>query len=291
MNIDEGRLIVVENIARAVEEGDPFRKVEIGDPHPTDEDIKRVIVPFDNLRRRPMNRIRARVATAIANREARKLSPAVEIVGLENLAGISGGAILTSNHYNPIDSLPPRLAVLSACKKKRLNIVVQESNIFMDGFFGFLMKNCYTLPVSKNLGYMARNLKPAIGKLLARGELVLIYPEAEMWFNYKTPRALMDGAYYYATEFSVPIVPCFTTFTPMDERDGQGIHRLKYTFHIMPPLYPDASLDKRAARESLRAADLAAKRECYTAAYGILPPTDFSPERDIAGFPVGELTY
>lgn len=280
--IDEGRMAVIENISRAVADGDPFRKVELGDPHPTDEDIRRVILPFDNLRRRMGARLRAAIARLIANTAARKMADRVELVGLENLTAVKGGVIMTSNHYAPVDSLPPRLAVLRS-GRRRMNIVVQEGNIFMTGFFGFLMRNASTLPVSKSLSYMARNLKPAIGELLTRGELILIYPEAEMWFNYKKPREYMDGAYYYAVEFDKPIVPCFTTFREGEGYDGSGVRNLIYTLHIMPPIYPDATLDKRARRDKMRDADRAAKLAAYERAYGYPPPADFDPRRDIAG--------
>lgn len=287
--LDPTRLAVIENIARAVEDGDLFRKVELHDPAPTAEDVKRVIIPFDCLRNKPLNRLRAGAATAIANGAARKMRDSVKIEGAENLASLEGGFIMTSNHYNPMDSLPPRLAVLADEKRRGLHIVVQESNVFMTGFFGFLMRNCNTLPVSKNLAYMARNLKPAIGTLLERGEAVLIYPEAEMWFNYKKPREYMDGAYYYAVEFDKPILPAFTTFRPLEGYGKDGLHPLEYTFHIMPPIHPDTSLAKRERREKMRAADAAAKRECYLRVYGSLPEGGFLPERDIAGFPMGAL--
>ena len=56
MPMDEGRLAVIANIERALRDGDSFRKVELGDPKITDEDVRRVIEPFDTLRRKPINR-------------------------------------------------------------------------------------------------------------------------------------------------------------------------------------------------------------------------------------------
>ena len=37
----------------------------------------------------------------------------------------------------------------------------------------------------------------------------MIYPEQEMWFNYRKPRYLKPGAYYYASKYNVPIISCF----------------------------------------------------------------------------------
>jgi len=281
-SISPDRLAVIENIKNAFADGDLFRKVELGDPKPTDEDIKRVILPFDNLRRGLFARTRAKIAVALANNQARKMSPVIRIEGAENLASVTGGAIMTSNHYAPVDSLPPRLALLQAGKKPPY-IVVQESNIFMKGFFGFLMRNCNTLPVSRSLSYMAKNLKPAIAELIRRGETVLIYPEAEMWFNFKRPRDYMDGAYYYAVENGCPIIPCFTTFESTEGTNEQGLHNLIYTLHIMPPIYPDPNLAKRERRQQMKEIDRAAKLAAYTKAYGKAPEGAFDAAKDIAG--------
>ena len=62
------RLSVVKNIEAALAEGNTFAKVELGDPTVTDEDVRRVILPFDNLRRSPPSRLKARIARALAER-------------------------------------------------------------------------------------------------------------------------------------------------------------------------------------------------------------------------------
>ncbi len=278
------RLAVIDNIAVAVKERDPFRKVEIGDPSPTKKDIKKKIVPFDNLRIRPLNRFKRAIARKIADKATVKLNCDTEIVGLENLALIDGGAIITSNHFNPMDCTLIWLMAMCAGRERELNIVIQESNVFMKGFFGFLMRNCNTMPVSQSASYMSRNLKPAIEKRLADGELVLIYPEQEMWFNYKKPREMRMGAYHYAAEFGVPILPCFTEMREEEDTDDIGFYRVRHILHIMPPIYPDSTLDKRNAREKLYIADGEAKRECYERVYGVPLESEFIPERDIAGY-------
>ena len=278
------RLAVIDNIAKALRGGDSFRKVEIGDPKPTKKHIKRKIVPFDNLRKRPINKLKRTIARRIANKQTVKLNTDTEIVGLENLAVVEDGAIITSNHFNPMDCTLVWLMAMCADRENELNIVIQESNVFMKGFFGFLMRNCNTMPVSSNASYMAKNLKPALQKKLGDGELVLIYPEQEMWFNYKKPREMRIGAYHYAVEFGVPIIPCFTEMRECDETDDIGFYRVRHILHIMPPIYPDPELDKREARDKLYQLDREAKRACYEQVYGISLDEEFIPERDIAGY-------
>ena len=203
---------------------------------------------------------------------------------MENLASVDGGAIITANHFNPMDNTVIRHLAMKCGKGKKLSIMVQESNIFMKGFFGFLMRNCKTVPVSSDSGYLARRLKPAIKGMLERGEWLLIYPEAEMWFNYKKPRPHKEGAYYYAEEFDVPVIPTFIEQREIDGYDGSGLRRVKYILHVMPPIYPDKTLGKRERRRKMLDEDLRLKADCYERAYGIKLTEDFLPERDIAGY-------
>ena len=284
MEADKNRLAVIENIRAAISDGDSFRKVEIGDPKITDEDIKRVIEPFDTLRKNPINKIKAQAARIIAEKMTKKLNERTKIEGFENIEGIEGGAIITCNHFNVMDNTLPRLIAMRSGRGRKFDIVVQENNIFMDGFFGFLMKNANTLPVSRSAAYMAKNLKPALKALLGKGHFILIYPEQEMWFNYKKPRALRDGAYHYAAEFGVPIIPCFVTMENLDEIDGQGFFAVKHTLHIGKPICPDPALSLRENRARMHELDERFKRECYERVYASTLDDSFIPERDIAGY-------
>lgn len=282
--ISEERRAVIENMRSALLEGDTFRKVELSDPTVSEGDIKRVIVPFDNMRTRPLSRIKAFAARLMAEKFTRAVNSETEIRGMENAKSVTGGAIVTSNHYNPTDSTPPRLVAYECGKRKKLHIVVQQTNIFMTGLFGFLMKNCNTHPVSPNAEYMVKNLRPSLEHFLAGGSFVLIYPEQEMWFNYKKPRALREGAYHYAALFGVPIIPTFTEMITLPgERDENGFLPVKHILHIMPPIYPDKNLSVRENRRIMLEADREAKRRKYEEVYGIPLDGDFIPERDIAG--------
>lgn len=284
IEMDTERLKVIENIKTALEEGDSFRKVELGDPKITDEDIKRVVEPFDTLRKKPKSKLLSFIARIIAERETKKRNSLTKISGLENAEGIEGGAIITCNHFNFMDNTLPRLLAMKLGKKRKFYIVVQERNVFMTGFFGFLMRNCNTLPVSRSASYMAKNLKPSIKKLLDKGCFILIFPEQEMWFNYKKPRALRDGAYHYAAELGVPIIPCFVEMQNTEKVGADGFFEVAHTLHVMPKIVPDSSLSVRENREIMLNKDKEAKRSCYESAYGIPLDESFIPERDIAGY-------
>lgn len=281
----EERLKVIENIESAVQAGDLFRKTELFDPVITADDIKRVIEPFDTARRKPINKLRAKIARLIAESETKKRNEGTVIVGLENALSVEGGALITQNHFSIMDNTIARLLAMQCNRRKRFDVIIQETNVFMTGFFGFLMKNCYTLPVSRSASYMAKNLKPTLKSKLDGGHFVLIYPEQELWFNYKKPRDAREGAYHYAAEFMKPIIPTFVTMENTDVIEDNGFYKQRYTLHVMPPIYPDPSLTVRENRDEMRKKDLELKRKCYEDNYGIPLTPDFDAKRDIAGYP------
>ena len=66
---------------------------------------------------------------------------------------ISTGAIITSNHFNPFECFTVEYIFRNqeANKSKVLYKVIREGNYTnFPGFYGYLFKNCYTLPLSSN---------------------------------------------------------------------------------------------------------------------------------------------
>ena len=282
--ISEEKQAIIKNMEIALAEGNTFKKVSLGDPTPTDEDIKRIILPFDNKRTSPVSKFKSFLARKLAEKFTREVNRDTEIVGLENALSVSCGAVITANHYNPTDSTPIRILAGHMSKSKELHISVQESNVFMKGAFGFLMKNCNTHPFSRSAEYMIRNLKPALGDILGSGALLLIYPEEEMWFNYKKPRLLRDGAYHYSALFGAPIIPTFTEMrTLKGERDSDGFLPIKHILHVLPPIYPDKNLSVRENRAIMQTKDYNLKKKCYEEVYNKPLDYSFDIKNDIAG--------
>ena len=165
----------------------------------------------------------------------------IEIVGLENLAGLQGGAVLTTNHFHYFDASPAVYAMNKLKSKRKMHIVIREGNYQIPGLFGFILKNYYTFPLSSNMRTMV-NLNKAIETVLNRGDFVLVYPEQAMWWKYKKPRFYRIGAFKWASKNNVPLVPCFTTMQDMDTLEEDGMPMQKLTWHIGKPIYPDPNL-------------------------------------------------
>jgi 1-acyl-sn-glycerol-3-phosphate acyltransferase len=109
------------------------------------------------------------------------------------------------------------------------------------------------------------NFMTAINTLLKRGETVLIYPEQEMWWNYKKPRPYKVGAFKIAQRAGVPVVPTFITMQDDPERvDGDGCPVQRHTLHIMPAIYPDGLTAEEMMQKTYEAC-----KEKYEEVYGI----------------------
>ena len=75
----------------------------------------------------------------------------------------------------------------------RMYRVIREGNYTSyPGFYGFLMRNCNTLPLSSNKEILHMFLR-ATDTALQEGNCVLIYPEQSMWYNYRKPRPHKSG--------------------------------------------------------------------------------------------------
>lgn len=189
--------------------------------------------------------------------------------GTEHLGAVHGGAVITCNHFHPMDSFIMQLVYNASHHKGRMYRVIREGNYTsFPGFYGFLMRNCNTLPLSANLNTMKKFLR-ATEQALAGGNCVLIYPEQSLWWNYRKPKPLKPGAFDIAVKNGVPVVPCFITMTDSKYTGADGFPVQEYTPHVGAPIYPDPSLSRAAARDRLRKQTEAFCQEVYERVYGI----------------------
>jgi len=162
-----------------------------------------------------------------------------DIKGIEHFRNLKSGAIITCNHFNALDSFAIHLTYDAAKQKKRKFFrVIREGNYTsFPGFFGSLMRNCYTLPLSSNPKVMNEFMK-STEQILKDGHFVLVYPEQSMWWNYRKPKPLKKGAFLFAAKSNVPVLPCFITMCDSEYIDDDGFPVQEYTVHISEPIYP-----------------------------------------------------
>lgn len=176
-----------------------------------------------------------------------------EVKGLENYKAIaSTGAILTCNHFHPYDNYAVFRAIRKDLGKHNLYKVIREGNYTnFKGFYGFLFRHCNTLPLSSNKDTMKKFLK-SIEILLKNNEKVLIYPEQSMWWNYRKPKPMQNGAFKLAVMNNVPIVPFFITMEDTVNLDDEGFPIQAYTINIMPAIYKDEKLNNKENVELMK---------------------------------------
>ena len=175
-----------------------------------------------------------------------------EVRGIENFTAVKCGKIVTCNHFSVGDNYAVWVALRDYMDGRMLYKVIREGNYTNPPKpFGLFMRHCNTLPLSSQKATMVKFMK-AFAELLRRGETILIYPEQGMWWNYRKPRPMQDGAFSLAVRNKAPIVPIFITMEDSDDLDPDGFFVQEYTMHILPAIYPDENLSHGDAKRDMK---------------------------------------
>ncbi len=261
------RMRILEKIEKLEREGKFDQDVEADPP-------SKELTPdaVDYMRTSFRRRFASKFAFMIAKRFVNKLIKnkqliIKEIKGIEHFKNLDSGAIITCNHFNPFDSFAIQLVYLASEQKKKFYRVIKEGNYTsFPGFYGFLMRNCNTLPLSSNFETMKEFLK-ATSMLLNDGNFVLVYPEQSLWWNYRKPKPLKKGAFNIASRNNVPVLPCFITMEDSDIKDENGFFVQEYTIHVSPPIYPDHNKSASKNAEDMLNKNYEVWKEIYENTY------------------------
>lgn len=227
----------------------------------------------DYLNEKLSSRIKNRIANVMGARFFDKLIADRQLIikevrGIENFKAVNGGKIVTCNHFSVGDNYAVWVALRDHMDGKLLYKVIREGNYTNPPKpFGLFMRHCNTLPLSSQLPTMKKFLK-AVSVLLGRGETILIYPEQGMWWNYRKPRPMQDGAFALAVRNKAPVVPIFITMEDSDVTDGDGFPVQEFTLHILPAIYPDPALSSAEAKAKMKRENYEAWVKVYEDFYG-----------------------
>ena len=262
------RVEIVRKIEEFERDGRFFEDVE--DDPPT-----KPLLPddIDYLKKSLAQKIRTKVAFSQAHKVVDKLIKNGQLIikdmkGIEHFQNLTSGAVITCNHFNAFDSFIIQLVYEAANQKKRTFYrVIREGNYTsFPGFYGFLMRNCNTLPLSSDIRTM-RKFFEATNTVLKDGHFVLVYPEQSMWWNYRKPKPLKNGAFIFSAKNDVPVLPCFITMRDTENIGEDGFPIQEYTVHISEPIYPDKSLPYRKQVDKLRSDNYEVWKEIYERVY------------------------
>lgn len=282
MLADQDRYQVIENIKKALKNQDFYAKVELNDPSLSDSEIADIVQSYLENHNRIGFQLKSKLADMMVSCATFFINRHTKLVGIEKVEGLSGGAIITSNHFSPLENTVVRRFVNTAFGRK-LSIVSQATNFAMDGLVGYLMNYADTIPISGDYRYLNHEFLALLREKTDQGKMVLIYPEQEMWFNYRKPRPPKRGAYYFAAKLNLPVVSCFVEIVDGEENPKGDFNKVQYVLHTLGVLYPDASKSVRENSIQMCEADYALKKEAYERIYGEPLLYDFK-QTDIAGW-------
>lgn len=223
---------------------------------------------------------RSKLKTKVANKIGEKFLDRLlennkliikEIKGIEILQKVKTGAMITCNHFNPFDSfaIEEVFRISGKLKNNKLYKVIREGNYTnFPGLYGFFFRNCDTLPLSSNKETMREFIK-AVDIILERGDNILIYPEQSLWWNYKKPKPLKNGAFKLAARNNAPVIPIFITMEDSDLIGDDGFPIQQYIINIEEPIYPDKSLSIKENTEMMKNKNYEVWKKVYEEFYKI----------------------
>ncbi len=275
------RLEILEKIERLEQEG--HFDVDAEDDPPTI-----ILTPenVDYLKKNWRSKLKAKFANKLGEKfldrllENNKLI-IKEIKGIEILQNVQTGAMITCNHFNPFDSfsIEEVFRISGQSKNKKLYKVIREGNYTnFPGLYGFFFRNCDTLPLSSNTKTMTEFIK-AVDTILKRGDFILIYPEQSLWWNYKKPKPLKNGAFRLASRNNVPIIPIFITMEDTDIIGEDGFPVQQYIINIEEPIYPDNKLSVKENTEIMKKKNFEVWKNVYEDFYKI--PLEYTTKKDL----------
>lgn len=162
-----------------------------------------------------------------------KLVHGLKIEGLDNLWKTVGGKIIVSNHIHPMDCTFAGIAT----SPNKLYFPTIKSN-FEIPVICHIIKMLNAIPIPEGMDAKKKFIE-TIDNLLQKGNMVIFYPEGSMWPYYDKLRIFKKGAFKFAANNMVPIVPMVYTY-----RIPRGIRRIinrkpLITLTILPAVYPD----------------------------------------------------
>ena len=183
---------------------------------------------------------------------------------IESMRAANKIVAATLDHLHTI--IKPGISLLEIDKICEDMIVSAGAKPAFKGLYGYFFRHCNTLPLSSNYNTM-KNFNHAIDTILKRGDIVLIYPEQAMWWNYRKPRPHRVGASFYAAKNNVPIISYFITMKDGLKKDELGDPIQKYTVHILPLIYPDVSKTIKENEEEMTRKNYEAWVKVYEETY------------------------
>ncbi len=167
----------------------------------------------------------------------------IKIKNRKAIKKIKGGFILYSNHSQMAgDAFTPSLVTFP----RRANILVSPDAVSIP-IIGKIVPLVCGLPVPSDLA-ATKNLHKAMGKLIKKGQTIVVFPEAHAWPYYNGIRHFSAASFAYPFSFNVPAVGFTVTY-----RQRKILKNAKpfVTVTVSEPIYPNECNGKLEMRDKI----------------------------------------
>lgn len=169
-----------------------------------------------------------------------------KIEGKENIRDLKGGAISISNHVLFLDCAMVGLAFGT----EEIYYTTREES-FKIPFVRKLIKLLRAIPIPKKISNKEQ-FTQKINDIVQTGKVVHFYPEAALWPYYEKIRNFKNGAFNFAVNNNVPIIPMVFKF-----REPKGIRKFlkrkkDVTLVVLEPIMPGKLNNRKQNIENLK---------------------------------------
>lgn len=173
----------------------------------------------------------------------------VKVVGKENVAAIGkkSGAVVVSNHIHPLDI---QMIATFVFGMRPVHWLTLQRN--MDLSVRFFIRNSGGVPIPEEHDQKKRCFAE-MNEVLRDGGILHVCPEGSLVDMCEDIRPFKDGAFRFAFENRVPLIPITLRFEEYSPR-GKKYRHPHFTIDVSEPIYPTVPQDriKEKARRIMR---------------------------------------
>lgn len=179
----------------------------------------------------------------------------LRVKGREKLKGFKGGGVTICNHVHVLDC-----TMVACCfRTRKLHWPTLKTNIDIP-VISTLVRLLGGIPIPRGPHALSQ-FSFVVKQLLDKGEMVHIYPEGILAPYYSSIRSFRRGAFAYAYDSNVPVIPMVITYREPRHALSRFFHRKPLLqMNILDPIYPRQEGDRREQIDLLR-------ENCFQAMY------------------------
>jgi|GEM_PF-1866641 len=154
------------------------------------------------------------------------------------------GVVMVGNHCYTLDVV---LYNILTCTRRNWFTSIPEN--FRIPIFGTLIGLLGAIPIPHEIPNL-KLFKEIVEERLQKKQMVTFFPEGSMWPKYRSVRPFKNGAFRFAVQNNVPVLPISISMRIKHKKNGKKKYRFFATY--AEPIFPNLELCEREAVEHLK---------------------------------------